>query len=268
MTFVLDGDERPAGGVRSVGRALDILAMFSEDRPSITLQETLGATGLPKTTALRLLRTLEMRGLIWDAGGASYVPGPGLLHLAHLAADAWRMPAISQQLLEDTVARCGETVNVYVRRDIRRVCIARAQAPRALRYVVQVGDELDLWSGASAKILLAGVSSSLLQRVAEDSPYGSSYLDQLERSVSEVQSRGWAISHGEREEGLSAVAVPVWSPDGAMVAAVSCSGPTGRFPDSRLDLFVRELRACGDALGRRGFGPRGPTRPNAEGKPT
>jgi len=40
MTFVLVGGERPAGGVRSVGRALDILAMFIGDRPAITVRET------------------------------------------------------------------------------------------------------------------------------------------------------------------------------------------------------------------------------------
>ena len=58
---VTDGDrEQPgagSGGVRSVRRALDILNLLGEDRPVVTLREIIDATGLAKTTVLRLVQT-------------------------------------------------------------------------------------------------------------------------------------------------------------------------------------------------------------------
>jgi DNA-binding IclR family transcriptional regulator len=40
--------------------------------------------------------------------------------------------------------------------------------------------------------------------------------------------RGWVESVEERERGVASVSAPVRSPDGAVLAAVSVSGPVGR----------------------------------------
>ena len=46
-------------GVRSIRRALDILSLLTNDTPSISVRDIVAATGLPKTTVLRLVQTLE-----------------------------------------------------------------------------------------------------------------------------------------------------------------------------------------------------------------
>ena len=53
-----------AQGVRSVQRALDILSLLTEDRPSVTIRDIVEATGLAKTTVIRLVQTLEQSGLL------------------------------------------------------------------------------------------------------------------------------------------------------------------------------------------------------------
>ena len=79
-----------------------------------------------------------------------------------------------RRLMRDLGARHQETVNLYVLRDICRVCVAQQESPRPLRHVVQVGDELPLWAGASSKILLSDAPDALLVRVARRSPGGES----------------------------------------------------------------------------------------------
>ena len=74
--------EESSGGVRSVARALDILALVGDEPTGVTLRDAVASTGLPKTTVLRLLQSLEARGLIWNVGSQTYVAGPALLHLA------------------------------------------------------------------------------------------------------------------------------------------------------------------------------------------
>jgi DNA-binding IclR family transcriptional regulator len=245
-------------GVRSIRRALDILSLLTDERPVVSIRDITEATGLPKTTVLRLVHTLEQSGLLWATSGG-YMAGPGLWRWAYLARLSWQLPPETQAAMRELGARHMETVNLYVRRDISRVCVAQQESPRPLRHVVHVGDELPLWAGASAKILLSDVPESLLARVARSSPNGDSHLETLRKWAADARDKGYAISHGEREEGLSAVAVPVTARSGTVVAALALSGPTLRFTAERVSEFATDLKAVGARMSERGFDhPLGP----------
>ena len=245
-------DTGEAQGVRSVQRALDILSLLTEERPMVTTRDIVDATGLAKTTVIRLVQTLEQSGLLW-ATPSGYMAGPGLWRWAHLARRSWELPPETQRMMRDLAARQRETVNVYVARDIVRVCIAQQESPQPLRHVVHVGDELPLWGGASAKVLLQDASPNLLLRVARSSPYGETHTKRLLEWIDDAAHHGFAVSHGEREEGLSAVAVPIFSRSGAVVAALSLSGPTLRFTDERVAEFAADLKDVAQRMSERGF---------------
>lgn len=245
-------DAAEAQGVRSVRRALDILSLLTEDRPSVSIRDIVDATGLAKTTVIRLVQTLEQSGLLWATSGG-YMAGPGLWRWAHLARRSWELPAETQQMMRDLAARQRETVNLYVLSDIHRVCVAQQESPQPLRHVVQVGDELPLWAGATAKILLRDAPDSLLSRVVRSSPFGEGHVAALREWTDEAALQGFAVSHGEREEGLSAVAVAVTGRSGAVVAALSLSGPTLRFPAERVSQFAADLQEVAGRMSERGF---------------
>ncbi|GIM91492.1 IclR family transcriptional regulator [Paractinoplanes toevensis] len=239
-------------GVRSIQRALDILSLLTEDRPLITIRDIVAATGLAKTTVIRIVQTLEQSGLLWGTS-SGYMAGPGLWRWAHLAQRTWELPPETQRLMRELSARERETVNVYVARDIVRVCIAQQESPQPLRHVVRVGDELPLWAGASAKVLLRNATPGLLERVARSSPWGEGHADRMREWIDEAAKQGYAVSHGERETGLSAVAVPILGRSGSVVAALTLSGPTVRFTDDRVTEFTEALLAAATQVNERGF---------------
>jgi DNA-binding IclR family transcriptional regulator len=246
------GASPDSSGVRSVQRALDILSLLSEERPAVSIRDIVEATGLAKTTVIRLVQTLEQNGLLWAAPNG-YLAGPGLWRWAHLARSSWELPPETQKLMRDLGARRRETVNLYMLRDIYRVCVAQQESPQPLRHVVHVGDELPLWAGASSKVLLRDVPESLLTRIARSSPYGEGHVKRLTEWIEEAAHQGWAVSHGEREDGLSAVAVPVLGRSGGVVAALSLSGPTVRFSDDLVEQFATDLRQAARYMSERGF---------------
>jgi DNA-binding IclR family transcriptional regulator len=239
-------------GVRSIQRALDILSLLSEEQPLIAVRDIVNATGLAKTTVIRIVQTLEQSGLLW-ATPSGYMAGPGLWRWAHLARRSWELPPETQRLMKELAARERETVNVYVARDIVRVCIAQQESPQPLRHVVQVGDELPLWAGASAKVLLRNAPSALLDRIAKASPFGDGHAERMRWWIAEATQQGYAVSHGEREEGLSAVAVPLLGRSGTVVAALTLSGPTVRFTSSRCAEFADALLGAAKQMNERGF---------------
>jgi len=239
-------------GVRSVQRALDILALLTDDRPTVSIRQIVDATGLAKTTVLRMVSTLEQSGLLW-ATGSGYMAGPGLWRWAHLAQRSWELPPDTQRTMRDLAARHRETVNVYVARDIYRVCVAQQEGPQPLRHVVHVGDELPMWAGASAKVLLRDAGPGLLDRIARGSPYGPKHVKRLREWIDEAEVLGYAESHGEREDGVSAVAAPILGRSGRVIAAIALSGPTARFTEKRVREFAADVRRIAQQMSERGF---------------
>jgi DNA-binding IclR family transcriptional regulator len=240
------------GGVRSIARAVDVLQLFDVDHPRRTLREIVALTGLPKTTAVRVLATLDALGLIVDLHDSSYSLGAGFLRWVDLAGSLWEVGADARHVMTRLVDTCGETVNVYIRRDLSRVSIAQVEGTATVRSVVKTGVPYPLETGAAAKILLGGASDSVLRQLVECRP--DLDLDSLRREVLGIRQAGYAVTHGERELGASAVAAPILTADGRVLAALSIGGPTSRFTADRVGRYVDAVTESATEIGSIGLG--------------
>ena len=240
------------GGVRSIIRAIDVLTLFDPQHPTRGLREIVDATGLPKTTAVRLLGTLESRGLVVRRGEATYAPGATLLRWVRLAHSVWEVNAQTREVMRHLVDECGETVNIYVRQDLDRISIAQEEGTATVRSVVEVGAAMPLSRGATAKVLLGSAPDSVIdQLAARDDTLDA---DGLRRQVAGVLETGYGVTHGERELGASAVAAPIRHADGRTIAALSVSGPTSRFTADRVPRYVDAVTAAARSISGHGLG--------------
>lgn len=240
------------GGVRSIIRAIDVLTLFDTQHPTRALREIVEATGLPKTTAVRLLGTLESRGLVARRGEVTYAPGAALLRWVRLAQSVWEVNTETSEVMRHLVDECGETVNVYVRQDLDRISIAQEQGTATVRSVVEVGATMPLSRGATAKVLLGGAPDSVIDQLAAvDHTLDA---EGLRRQVAAVLETGYGVTHGERELGASAVAAPIRHADGRVIAALSVSGPTSRFTADRIPRYVDAVTAAARSISNRGLG--------------
>ena len=169
--------------------------------------------------------------------------GPGLWRWAHLAQRSWELPPETQRMMRELAARHRETVNVYVARDIYRVCIAQQESPQPLRHVVHVGDELPLWAGRLGQGAAARRQPGRCSTASPAArPTAPGHVKRLQEWIDEARPQGFAVSHGEREDGLSAVAAPILGRSGAVVAALvpqrtdACASPRARIAEFAADL--------------------------------
>ncbi|ASO18709.1 DNA-binding IclR family transcriptional regulator [Actinoalloteichus hoggarensis] len=259
-----DTPEGDGGGIRAVSRAFRVLGAFSVDRMSLGVAEIVRSTGLPRTTVLRLIETLQAEGLLEFGADGQVRVGTRMIGLAAFAEAAWTLPAASLARMRELAAATGETVSLYVRRGLRRVVVGQAPSPNMLRHVVQTGDELPMWGGSAAFVLL-GLEApddreELIQRVAR-LPESRSDADAIRRSVDQAVADGWYISHGQREPGNTGLAVPMLpdpNADGGVPvrpAVLALGGPTIRFTEDRIPGFVAAVRACADDIARTGLPP-------------
>ncbi len=206
------------------------------------LAELCERTGLPRATAHRLAVGLEAHGMLLRTPDGRWHPGPTLGQLAGGRPDP---------LLDDAAAVLprlrditGESVQLYRRDGIHRICIAHAEPPSGLRDTVPVGSRLPMTAGSGAKVLAAWCDPATQRLVLADASFS-------ERVLVDVRRRGWAQSVAEREAGVASVSAPVRDAAGQVVAAVSVSGPVdriGRRPGVR---WAADLLAAADALQHR-----------------
>jgi DNA-binding IclR family transcriptional regulator len=206
------------------------------------LAELCERTGLPRATAHRLAVGLEVHGLLHRGADGRWRPGPALSELASRSGDPL-LEAASAVLprLRDLT---GESVQLYRRDGMQRVCVAASEPASGLRDTVPVGTRLPMTAGSGAKVLAAWADPSTQRAVLGDAGF-------TEKTLIEVRRRGWAQSVAERESGVASVSAPVRDGSGAVVAAVSVSGPVdriGRRPGAR---WAANLLAAADALQHR-----------------
>ena len=206
------------------------------------LAELCERTGLPRATAHRLAVGLEVHGLLHRGSDGRWRPGPTLSELASGGADPLleAAAAVLPRLRDIT----GESVQLYRREGAQRVCVATAEPASGLRDTVPVGSRLPMTAGSGAKVLAAWAEPAVQRAVLADASF-------TERVLLDVRRRGWAQSVAERESGVASVSAPVRDGSGAVVAAVSVSGPVeriGRRPGVR---WAADRLAAAEALQHR-----------------
>ncbi|MDQ6636162.1 MAG: IclR family transcriptional regulator [Candidatus Dormibacteraeota bacterium] len=235
---------QPAAGesVRSVSRALQILAAFDEEHAICSLTELLLRADLPKTTALRLIQTLARNGFLFRRGDGRFCLGPVLIRLSRAVSVAWRLPVAADATMEAVRAQTRETVNLYVLEGLTRVCVAQKQGPQHIRFVIPIGVRLPLWAGASGKLLLAHRDRDFFESVLSAAGREEDFSAGLAVELRQIRAQGYAVSRDERERGASSVAAPISDGRGGVTAALAVSGPTSRFSDDRVAEFAAVLK--------------------------
>jgi len=224
---------RPAGA-QAVDRAAQLVAAVLEDGPTRSLAELAAASGLAKSTASRLLHSLERGGLV-ERAATGFRPGPLFVQFAWRSGGDADLATLAQPHLERLGAETGETVNLGVARAGSVEQIAQVDSRYVLGGTNWVGRRVPLHASALGKVLLAFGGVTLEPgRLEALAPATVTSRSRLERQLAQVRRDGVAVTVDELEPGLVAVAAPVWRSGAQLVAAISVSGPAHRLGAERL----------------------------------
>ena len=183
-----------------------------------SLTDLVDATGITRPTAHRLALALEQHGLLARDGSGRFVIGPQTLAWATVRDD---LPARADLAVSELRDATGLSSQVYRRLGDVRLCIAAAEPATGLRDTVPVGSRLTLQAGSAAQVLVAWLPPAEQDRLLAGAAFTTADL-------SAVRRHGWAHSLGQREPGVGSLSAPVRDSHGAVVAAISLSGPQER----------------------------------------
>jgi IclR family KDG regulon transcriptional repressor len=229
--------------VQSVVRTLRIVEVLASEG-ELGLTELAAQVGVHKSTLFRFMRTF------CDLGYARRDPDTERFSLTlkvfELGSSVYArvdLVKLASPFLARLSATTKETVHLAILDDGRLVYLSKIESPRSLRVAMQsgVGLTAPAYCTGVGKVLLAFAETGTLDSylaACDFVRYTEHTLPDRLKLLAELQmirNRGWAVDDEEHEYGVRCVAAPVRNRKGAVVAALSISGPTIRLTQDRIE---------------------------------
>lgn len=213
----------------SVERALRILVELGHG--PATSSELARRLDVHRSTALRLLRTLETERFVRRKDDGQYTLGPTIQTLSHASLEENDVRAIAHPHLVELGAIHGHTIHLAALQDREVVYLDKIESRHSIRMYSRIGLTAPVHATGVGKAILAHLRVAQLDAILGDEPYRRctphtiTTRKELEQALAQIRDRGWVLDDREHEEFIHCIAAPVFDARGEVCAAVSISVP-------------------------------------------
>lgn len=221
--------------IKAIEKMMEILSLFSLDKPELSIKEIQQKLQMPKSTVFRILNTLEQDGyIIKNDATHLYSLGYqffrlGSIYQNHLDYRHMALPEMRKMMLETQ-----ETVELNILDGISRVCIEKIDSPLDVRNFVRVGERKPAHLGASGKVLLAFLEESEQMQILKEIQLEEDIdIKKVLKDLHQIRKEGYAFTQGERIVGTYAIAAPILGLNGTVIAGLTIAGPLQRISEEK-----------------------------------
>lgn len=207
-------------------RLVRVLETFTPSRTVQTAAEIGRRSGLPRSTAHRMVGELVEAGLLERDDDRRIRIGMRLWELATRSSQALRLRQAAMPAMERVQARVREHTQLAVLEQDEALFLERLSGPTSGSNITRIAGRLPLHASSSGLVLLAFGGRELQERILSGplprrTPETIADPQILRRKLAEVRTLGHAVARGSIELVSTGVAVPVRDETGAVVAALS-----------------------------------------------
>lgn len=242
---------------QSVSKALQLLQLFIEEE-ELTLHEISVRANMPKSTAYRLLTTLESHQFLYKTKetkhDSRYQLGLKLLEYGQLVADRLELRGIALPYMEQLANKINEAIHLVVINKDVATYIEKVDSTRALRLNTRIGKSSPLHIGSGPKLLLAFLpeekQTSILQKPLH--LHGKEVdKNQLHNQLVKIKKQGFAYSIGEQDANTTGISYPIYNYESNVVAALAVSGLSTYYEGENLQEIKKQASATAQAISRK-----------------
>lgn len=232
-------------------RVLVVLEQLANTMYPQTLAQLAQRTGLPKTSLMRMLGTLEQSAYVTRMPGEiGYVPGPRAHNLATSVLRTPHFLRACRGVLGKLVGIIGESCNLTALAGDAVHYLARVESSDALRLQLhlEIGVHVPLHCTASGKLFLANTPRHYLRQILDRieltamTPKTITHRKTLETELERIRLQNIGIDDEEFVRGMVAIAVPVFHNQDTIIAAIACHAPTAQKSLSELLEFTAAMQ--------------------------
>jgi DNA-binding IclR family transcriptional regulator len=226
---------RGSDGESVLHRHLRVLEAFDAMTPYRTLSEIVEATGIPASSAHRLLGELEREGLVERLPDRSYRLGVRLWEFASRTPGALGLREVARPWMEAVHARVRQHTQLGVLSGRDVLFIERMSTRDAVVNATLIGGRTPLPVSSSGLVLLAHGGERLVEQViAAGWPHHTPFTvrdgSELRARLARVRADGFAVLSGHIYEESRGIAVPVLGPHGRVYAGLGVVVPNDDAP--------------------------------------
>lgn len=236
--------------LKNACRILDCLAASTEPQSNAELATQLG---IPRSTVLRILFTLEAQGFIVRTG-KRYHLGIALIHLGAAASRQHPLPEVAQPVLSHVTTQCDETSHLVALVNDHALILQVCASPHPMSAHSRKGTLADLHCSAAGKVLLAYLPEAerlaCLERLQLHARTPNTLTDPLalEQELEHIRTQGYAIDEEEYHLGVRCMALPIVTIDGSVPYAIGITASIYRFTPDRIPELRALLQQAAEAL--------------------
>lgn len=221
---------------QSLEKGLAVLRAFNAQHRTMTLGDVASATGISKSSAQRMVHTLETLGYICKhAKTRRYQLTPKVMEVGYnyLAADI--LVDVANPFLSELANITGETVNLTEPYDGEMVYVARFVASKFIPIHMPIGSRIPMYCTASGRAYLSALEPGEAQAILESSertvhtPHTRTDVEDIMQLLAASRERGFASNREELFLGDMTIASPVFNSERKPVASVHVVAPTSRW---------------------------------------
>lgn len=233
----------------ALGKALMVLEAILDQPQSIGLPDLADRLKMPRQTLHRLLQQLHELGLIVKIPGRDrFAIGSRLSKLALGALHSVNQGAPIRATLQKIVSEVGETCHLGVLAGRDYAYVERVECDRQPHIYLATGTQLPAYITSGGKAMLAFLDKKSRARTVETMSlrsYTRHTITDREALLAEldmIRERGYAIGDQEYAEGITGVGVPVFDPDGRVLAGLGMHGPSQRISVADAPRYAKILQ--------------------------
>lgn len=256
MSRVRSDASRSSYWVPMLGSAIKILEVFYEAESDLTLREISEKAKVGKTSAFRILYTLEKVGYVEkDLVSGKYLLGKGIVAAARKTLAGGSLVEIARPYLKRLRDEFGETANLatLLRDDI--VYLEIYESLHSFRMTDTVGSRVPWHSTGLGKSIAAYLPEDRVKTLLKQAPMKRltpntiTGLREYLKVLAAVKEQGYAVDMEESELGATCIAAPIFGAEETIIGALSISGPTPRIQDKQ-NKITQSLKAAATAISR------------------
>lgn len=241
-------------GTSVTERVLRVLEAFRADRRQMTLSEIAYWSGLPLSTAHRLVGELVAWRALERDEADRYQIGLRLWETAALSPRSAGLREIALPFLEDLYEATHENVQLAVLDGTEAVYVERLCGRDTVRAISRVGGRLPLHATGVGLVLLAYSDHEFQERVLAGplrrfGPRTITSPSHLRQILAQVRREKVAVSDRQIEMETLSVAAPIFGPSDRVLAALSIVIPARYSPSAYLPAVRTAARGVSRAIG-------------------
>ncbi len=240
--------------VQSLARGLAVIRTFGDGRPRQTLSQVAARTGLDRAGARRILLTLKTLGYLRQ-DGRDFIPTPNILHLGYSYISTIQWWSMAEQKMTELVNTVNKSATLGVLTGSHFISVACVQARSLLTVNLAVGRRSPAYCTAIGRVLLGNLPEAELLHVLKRRPptkltdYTVTSIPALVRIIERDRKQGWSLVSKEYNDSVCAIAVPVYSQTGQMMAAMSAiETPIRTSPEKMVETILPVLKQASATL--------------------